>query len=231
MNKPKAKPGPGVKRGSRLNLHRGNLIVEDPVEVTVDQFRNGRIWIKGSSSALHEGDTLVLEYLIEDDGRYLVQGEVEERSPDCTVISLEGEWRRVQDRSFVRISTHGIEVKLPDISGASLAEELGEEPGAEPGEEGEGHFEMLDVSAGGIQFETDDDFEIGQEFVCQFELSDSSRYEFHSRVVRSEKKPGYASRYRVAVEFLDLTEEHCAQLLRWIYQEQSRRRKPADSAT
>lgn len=225
MNKPKprAKPGPGVKRGSRLSLHRGNLIVEDPVEVTVDHFRNGRIWIKGSSSAFHEGDTLVLEYLIEDDGRYLAQGEVEERSPDCTVISLEGEWHRVQDRSFVRISTHGIEVKLPDISGAALGEE--------PGEEREGHFEMLDVSAGGIQFETDDDFEIGQEFVCQFELSDSSRYEFHSRVVRSEKKPGYASRYRVAVEFLDLTEEHCAQLLRWIYQEQSRRRKPADSAT
>ena len=97
--------------------------------------------------------------------------------------------------------------------------------------EDEGRYlAMLDVSAGGIRFETDEDFEIDQEFVCQF-VSDPSRYELHSRVVRSQKKPGSSSRYRVAVEFLDLTDEHCSQLLRWIYQEQSRRHKPTDPAT
>jgi hypothetical protein len=97
LKQPNPKAGPAVKRGSRLSLHLENVIAEHPVQVTVERFRNGQIWIKGSSSALHEGDTLVLEYLIEDEGRYLA---------------------------------------------------------------------MLDVSAGGIRFETDEDFEIDQEFVC-----------------------------------------------------------------
>ncbi len=207
-----------LEGGSRVLLHRGREVEERPVAATVDRFENGCVWVKGSSGSLEEGDAILLEYKIEDDGRYIAQGAVEERLPDSTFISYHGEWQRVQDRSFVRISTHGLEVRVP-------RERPGEGDDAPPRPPTRDSFEVLDVSAGGIRFESRDTFEVGEECVCHFELPGQSCYVLPARVVRCAPKADSRLWHEVAVEFIELDEGHRSELLRWIYQEQAKRHR------
>ena len=206
------KSGPALADGSPITLHRKPNLGRKPVHVTVDRIDDALIWVKGVSPTLGDGDAVLIEYKLADDGRYLADAEVVEQRPHSTLISRKGAWRRVQDRSFVRISTHGIEVKSPAPSSP--------EPDSK-----DDHFEMLDISAGGTCFETREDFDLDDEFICHFDLPGGCCYVLPARVVRVQPKKGQAGRYRVAVEFVDLGEEHRCELLRWIYQEQTRRHR------
>ncbi|MDP6979761.1 MAG: PilZ domain-containing protein [Myxococcota bacterium] len=216
---------PQLADGSRIQIHRGHHVEEHPLTTTIDRFENGCVWVKGSSGSLCEGDAILLEYKIKDDGRYIANGAVEERRPDSTFISHDGQWCRVQDRSFVRISTHGLEVRVPRPDAAPTTEPVGAEPAKE--ERGRLRFEALDVSAGGIRFESRDTFEIGEECVCHFELPGQSCYVLPARVVRCKPKAGSRYWHEVAVEFVGLDEEHRSEFLRWIYQEQAKRHRNA----
>ncbi len=175
------------------------------------------------------GGAVVLEYMIGEDCRYLAQGKIEARSADRTVISWDGEWRRVQGRCFVRISTHGIEVEVKQPVRPAESQDAAADP--RPSEDGTCCFEMLDISAGGLRFETPRPFEFDAEFVCHFELPGQSRYELPAKVVRSQRKPGYSDRYRVAVEFIDRSEGLRSKLLQWIYHEQVRRHRTTRPAS
>ncbi|MCP4039768.1 MAG: PilZ domain-containing protein [bacterium] len=221
MKKLNANPPPSVRRGSQLTLHRESRGGRAAVHVTVDHIEDGQIWVKGSSCALNEGDTVIIEYRAEEDARYFADGEVGAQAPDCTTVSFNGEWRRIQDRSFVRISTHGLEVKVPARPTASTKRRAN----TRQSEDGWDRFEMLDMSAGGIRFESGVPFEFDDTFVCHFELPGHLCYVLPVRVVRSQRRPGYRNRYLIAVEFLDLDEQHRAELLQWTFREQARRRR------
>ncbi len=220
MKEGRSEKTPQLSDGSRIHLHRGRQVEERPVAATIDRFENGCVWVKGSSGSLCEGDSILLEYKIEDDGRYVANGSVEERRPDSTFISHDGQWRRVQDRSFVRISTHGLEVQVPRPLAAPAADQAEAEE-----QRGKQRFEVLDVSAGGIRFESRNNFEIGEECICHFELPGQSCYVLPSRVVRCKPKASSKLWQEVAPEFRGLDEEHRSELLRWIYQEQAKRHR------
>jgi len=202
-----------LQEGSSLRLYRGEQTEGQAIDVTVDRIEHPGAWIKGSSDSLDEGDAIVLEYAIEGGQRYIARGTVEARRPDSTLISTEGGWCRVQDRSFVRVSTYGLEVGVPDPDSTevdTLPERLS--------------FEVLDVSAGGIRFESRSSFEVESELVCHFELPGQSCYVFPARVARCAPKAGSPEWNEVALEFLGVDEGHRSELLRWIYQEQAKRR-------
>lgn len=203
-------PAPPLGGGSAIIIHQKPELGRKPLRVTVDRIEDAMIWVKGVSPTFGDGDAVILEYKLADDGRYLADGEVVEHKPDNAFISCSGTWRRIQDRSFVRLSTHGIEVRSP-VGGADT--------------DASENFEMLDISAGGTCFETREVFDLDDEFVCNFELPGLCSYVLPARVVRVQPKPGSKDRYRVAVEFLELAEEHRTELLRWIYQEQTRRHR------
>ncbi|MCP4038716.1 MAG: hypothetical protein GY733_17380 [bacterium] len=222
MKHPKAETLPPLRSGSRLHLHRGGRVRKDPLAVTVDHFQDGQIQIKGASGSLAEGEVVLVEFRIDDDARYLTRGEIEAGQPDRTSIVCDDEWSRVQDRSFVLISTHGLQVDVrpPTTTGAP------DEDGDLPVNAG-GRFVMLDVSAGGIRFESREPFPIDQQFVFHFELPGQTCYVLPARVVRSVHRPGSTQWYQVAVEFIGLDEAHRSQLLQWIYHEQARRHRSA----
>lgn len=201
-----------ISDGSHITLHHETESGREPVHVTVEKIDCDKIWVKGSSGCLDEGDAILLEYRIDDDARYRADGEISGSLPDCTFIACDGSWTRVQDRSFVRVSTHGIEVKVPSKAPQSCPDPTSQ-------------FEILDVSAGGLLFETNEPFEIDGEYVYHFELTGQLCYVLPARVVRCKPKPGSKNRFRVAVEFVDLNEEHRKELLQWIYYEQVRRHR------
>ncbi|MCP5039435.1 MAG: hypothetical protein GY944_00310 [bacterium] len=224
MKHPKAETLPPLRSGSRLHLHRGGRVRKNPLAVTVDHFQDGQIQIKGASGSLAEGEVVLVEFRIDDDARYLTRGEIEARQPDRTSIVCDDEWRRVQDRSFVRISTHGLQVDVHPSTTASVPDE-DEDGNLQPNTSG--RFAMLDVSAGGIRFESREPFPVDQQFVFHFELPGQACYVLPADVVRSVHRPGSTLWYQVAVEFVGLDEAHRSQLLQWIYHEQARRHRSA----
>ena len=99
-------------------------------------------------------------------------------------------------------------------------------PDQEAKEVGDDLFDLVDVSAGGIRFASDIDFDAGEDVVCHFELSGSLCFALPGRIVRGPETPSAtAGKPSIAVEFVGLDETNRSQLLRWVYQEQVSRHR------
>jgi len=144
-------------------------------------------------------------------------------SANTFALALEPVWERVQQRAFVRISAHNLQVRIVRSS-------VGGESGAAEGDSpGDAMHQLVDISAGGIRFESNDDYEAGEDVVCHFELPGSLCFVLRARIVRSpEHLRAASSKPSVAVEFVGLDETHRSQLLRWVYREQVRRHRIRD---
>ena len=223
---------PPLRKGSDLVVHPDRQANEKSVAVSIERIEDGTIWLKGSTSRFDDGDLILLEYRVSEKGRFLTDVAVEVNLPDGVSIDCSGEWRWVQDRDFVRISTHGIGVSLPTPKKPRRKKRRKKNHAVddEPSSEGESlRFEMLDMSAGGFRFETRAEFEIDSEFVCHFELPGQSCYVLPARVVRIQRNPHNRNLYWVGVVFLGIDEDHRSELVRWINQEQVRRHRSPGS--
>lgn len=218
---PSSETRPPLRSGSNLLLHPDLPGGNESIAVSIERIEDGTIWLKGEIPTVEDGDHVTLEYRVVEKGRYLTNASVDVQSSDDISIKCAGEWRWVQDRDFVRISTHGIDVTLP----ASVEEG---EVAKHRSSSGEGsHCEMLDMSAGGFRFETGNKFEVDREFICHFELPGQSCYVLPARVVRVQRNPHHKKLFWVGVEFRGIDEEHRSELIRWINREQIRRHRSA----
>ncbi|MEZ4290466.1 MAG: PilZ domain-containing protein [Myxococcota bacterium] len=85
--------------------------------------------------------------------------------------------------------------------------------------------DLLDLSAGGIRFRADLDYEPDEEVVCHSEAPGSLCFVLPARVVRPPGEVLGRRKPSVAVEFVGLDENNRSQLLRWVYREQVRRHR------
>ncbi len=224
---------PNLQPGMELILHAPGMRSGHPVHAIVDELDSEMIWFKGSSSPLIAGDVVVLEKPVAGDARYMATAEIEVQAPDRFALRISDQWQRRQQREFVRISTHGIEVRVVR-SAPSASENPADKhsrrrdrrkPVAEP-EHSDEVLEMLDLSAGGLRFVSPGERQLEEQFVCHFELPGNSCYALPSRVVRAERTfEGYTGRRWVAVEFIGLDEGVRSDLLRWVFREQVRRHR------
>lgn len=210
----------------RLILEAGNLVVLHPDEsggglpivVPVDQVANGKHWFLGSCDPVQRGEFMLVEMPIPRDARYVTRARVFAASPNCFALEIERDWERVQQRAFIRISSHGVQVRVVRL-GASSAE-------GEQEVSGESLHDLAEISAGGIRFESEARFEIGEEVICHFELPGSLCFVLPARIVRGgEMSADSLAKPGVAVEFMGLDEHNRSQLLRWVYREQVRRHR------
>ena len=86
---------------------------------------------------------------------------------------------------------------------------------------------MLDLSAGGIRFQSTVEYEPDEEVVVHFELPDSECFVLPARVVRTPDTPANRAKDSVAVAFTGIDEATRSQLQRWVYREQVRRHRNA----
>lgn len=221
-----------VEAGGVVILHADGPAGGYPKVVAVDNVADGLHWFLGSCAPVRRGETLVVESPVPNDARYSTHAKVMAATDQTFALRIQPEWSRVQQREFVRISAHGLQVRVErGESGYPPVQSNPDEEGSElEGEDGQPLnvciYDLLDVSAGGIRFQAEGDWEEGDEMICHFELPGSVCFVLAARVARLPRPPGYRSnKPMVAVEFQGIDETTRSQLLRWVYREQVRRHK------
>lgn len=208
-----------VEAGHLLILHPNGPASGYPMVVPVDHVAEGLHWFLGSCAPLERGEALVVESPIQNDARYSTAATVAASTPETFALRLSSAWERLQQRAFVRISAHGLQVRVVRERGRFGAGE-----GADGG--GEVVHELLDLSAGGIRFRSATDYAADEEVVVHLELPGSECFVLPARVVRNPNQVVKSGgRSNVAVAFMGLDEGTRSQLLRWVYREQVRRHR------
>ena len=228
-----------LEAGQTVILHPDGPAGGFPMIVTVDHVEDGQHWFLGSVAPIQRGETLIVESPVPGEARYVTRASVAASSKATFALELEPSWQRVQQRAFIRISAHGLAVRLVRLSSPEVREALAvvaattnadtdaaSQAETETNSPQSGVHELLDISAGGIRFAADIEYEADEEVICHFELPGSLCFVLPGRIVRGneassalETKPG------TAVEFVGLDETNRSQLLRWIYREQVRRHR------
>lgn len=210
-----------VEAGHLLILHPDGPTGGHPLVVPVDHVADGVHWFLGSCAPLGRGDPLLVESPVQQDARYSTMATVVAVSPEMFGLRLSPLWERLQQRAFVRIAAHGLQVRVerPTLRGSTASASAGEV--AE-----EAVHELLDLSAGGIRFQSSVDYEPDEELILHFELPGSACFVLPARVVRTPDGPGSRSmKNSVAVAFVGIDEATRSLLLRWVYREQVRRHR------
>jgi hypothetical protein len=216
---------PNESHESQLSLEAGHLVTLHPdgpaggfpMAVRVDRIADGLHWFFGCCEPIGPGESMIVESPIRDDARYVTRATVAASSPETFALRLEPIWERVQQRAFVRVFAHGLQVRvLRPASDSVDVTDCAASPVAV--------HDLVDISAGGIRFASSNDYEPDEEVVCHFELPGSLCFVLPARIViASEDRPTGLAKPFVAGEFVNLDGNNRSQLLRWIYREQVKR--------
>lgn len=208
-----------VEAGHLLILHPNGPAGGYPMVVPVDHVADGLHWFLGSCAPLERGEALIVESPIQNDARYSTSATVAASSSETFALRIASEWQRLQQRAFVRISAHGLQVRVVRERGRSGSGDSGDHAS-------EVVHELLDLSAGGIRFRSATDYADDEEVVVHLELPGSECFVLPARVVRNPNQVVKSGgRSNVAVAFMGLDEGTRSQLLRWVYREQVRRHR------
>jgi PilZ domain len=225
-----------VEAGQLLILHPEGPAGGYPMVVPVDHVADGLHWFLGSCAPVGRGETLIVESPVQDDARYSTSATVVAATPMTFALRISPRWERVQQRAFVRISAHGLQVRVVRMAGlgwdqrppVALGSGVDAAAGHDP--ERESIHTLLDLSAGGIRFQTSAQYEPDEEVVVHFELPGSECFVLPARVVRTPNdSTAHSGKKAVAVAFIALDEATRSQLLRWVYREQVRRHREEPS--
>ncbi len=223
---------PIVAAGHLLILHPEAPAGGYPMVVPVDHVADGVHWFLGSCAPVMRGETLLVESPVQNDARYSTSATVVASSPETFALRLSPTWERVQQRAFVRISAHGLQVRVVRLGHDGqnprplVSLEQGPVDFQSAGPDRASIHELLDLSAGGIRFQSSADYEPDEEVVVHFELPGSQCFVLPARVVRTPGGPSSPSGKRnVAVAFIGIDERTRTQLLGWVYRQQIRRHR------
>ncbi len=228
---------PNDQKSRRMILEAGTLVILHPdgpaggypMIIAVDRVEDGLHWFLGSCNPIQSGEALLVESAVAGNARFATRAKIMAKSDQSFALKIQATWKRVQQREFVRISVHGLQVRVvrsesgyPPISDGHSAED-------DPRQALDTVHDLLDVSAGGIRFQAEGDWEPGDEMICHFELPGSLCFVLAARVARLPRPPDFRpGKPTVAVEFAGIDETTRSQLLRWVYREQVRRHKISD---
>ena len=218
-----------IEAGALVVLHPDGPAGGYPMVIAVDRVEEGLHWFLGSCDPIERGEALLVESAIADTARFATRAKVVAKSDQSFALKIQTTWQRVQQREFVRISAHNLQVRV--VRSESGYPPIGDGQDAEddPRHALDTVHSLLDVSAGGIRFQADGDWEPGDELICHFELPGSLCFVLAARVARLPRPPDFQpGKPTVAVEFVGIDETTRSQLLRWVYREQVRRHKIGD---
>ncbi len=225
-----------LEEGSLVVLHPDGPAGGFPMVATVDRVSKGWHWFLGSCDPIKRGETVVVESGAREAARHVTRAKVVASSPGTFALALDPLWEQVQQRAFVRIFAHGLQVRVLRPTDRFAERLAAREAGLDPvGSEAESEsddepeqdslHDLIDISAVGIRFRSARDYEPDEQVICHFELPGSDCFVLPARVVRPAGNPLGPHKESVAVEFIGLDENNRSQLLRWIYREQVRRHR------
>ena len=212
-----ASPGLPLKAGVFISIQKKPA---EPLSATVTKTSAEETWLKlarpASEPPFQEGDTVLVKYWDEGAVAFYWEAEILEISGpgnEEVGVSIWGEGMTVQRRRSYR-------VKAP----VPLSFTVVDAADAQLNGQSVRSTETLNLSVGGVAFETDLPLRIGDKLEMEIHLPPLPKVGAVGWVVRSESGEGEGkSRGSVAVEFLQVDEEEQYQLLRILLQSESQR--------
>ena len=207
MSEPSLAQPPGLSTGSRLvilgeaNEARSTIVV---------RVKDGLIWISGGVCPGEPGEMVNVIHVVQGDAQYWSRARVELIPPETLALRRTSPWRRRQQRSHVRLSTHGVHIGVQRSKVDLDPEET---------------HPMIDVSAGGTSVRTKAEFDVGESVRCSFRLPEVGEFELDARVVRMGRTRRGVTPRTVGFEFSEISPVEQAALRRWIFSEEARRHK------
>lgn len=96
------------------------------------------------------------------------------------------------------------------------------------GEDGKKNGILIDISGGGVRFNAPDKYKAGEQLIIEFALTVGGRlekFETRAKVISSARIPNRETLYENRVEFTDMPEKERESIVKYIFEEERRRRK------
>ena len=183
-------------------------------DAVVQRIEREIITLKVSEALFHKGDPVRLLHVVQDDARYNLSAIVEQGGAPTLVVRAMSEWVRVQQREHVRLRLD-----------ARLSADLHADPvGKSVRAPIDLKARVLDLSAGGLQLETDGQLHIGDRVFVRFELPTGEPIATTGVIVRINRPPR-VNTFRYGLRFINLAAALETLIMRFIYQRQAARRR------
>lgn len=152
--------------------------------------------------SLLEGELLSVSRTVRDDARYTAVMEVLDAGLGRSRVRLIGEWKRVQMRRSVRVAVFD-----------GCLDVVGDADGR-----------LLDLSAGGLRFESEQEHATGDVLDLHLQLPQTGPVTVRGEVVRViGRRTGEARPRQYGVRFCGLDEAMRVKIMTWVFSEQARR--------
>lgn len=149
-----------------------------------------------------EGEVLSVSRTVRDDARYTAVMEVVNAGKGRSRVRLVGDWKRTQMRHFVRVSVFGMRMDVDGQAGGRL----------------------LDLSAGGLGFESPHEYARGEILEFRFALPQSGPVSVRGEILRvAGRRNGESGPYHYGVSLTGLDESVRVKIMTWVFAEQARR--------
>jgi hypothetical protein len=197
---------PAEKDPKNQRLHAGDAVALE---------RESGDWMKGVVVAVEEdgidvvvdgsiveGELLSVSRTVRDDARYTAVMEVVDAAPGRSRVRLVGEWKRVQMRRSVRVSVFDGCLDVGGDDGGRL----------------------LDLSAGGLRFESEQEHAPGDVLDLHLQLPQTGPVSVRGEVVRViGRRTEDSGPRQYGVRFCGLDEAVRVKIMTWVFAEQARR--------
>lgn len=177
-----------------------------------------------------DGELLQVSRTIPDDARYEGMMEVVQAAPGRSRVRLVGDWQRIQMREFVRVSVYGIPMNVEGEDREALGPRERLKQHRSEGPLAYRPPRLLDLSAGGLRFESREEFRDGEALDLEFSLPSSGPISVRGEVVRVRLAPEPAEGAEAAsgphqygIRFFALEESTRVKIMAWVFSEQARR--------
>jgi len=177
---------------------------------------------------VHEGELRQMSCTVPDDARYIASVEVVETGRGRSRVRLAGAWRRVQLREFVRVAIYGVEIDVTHEDPAAdeaPCEQTRRLQRIQEGLEGTARKpRLVDLSAGGLRFESNRRYAEGEKVSVGFHLPHAGAVEARGEIVRAVEADGdQRLQNQYGVRFSDVPESTRVRIMTWVFAEQARR--------
>jgi len=194
-------------------------IVSGIVSGIVDATDNRRLRLRVAEGAFSRGMRVHAQRGVPDDARYTTSAVIVDPGPPFAEVQTLGEWKRVQQRQFVRLR---LQAHVWAHLSAPAETEVGNS--LSPAELKELNGQVLDISAGGVQLETPQPLSVGDHIVLRFELPGNG-YVVESEAIVVRSDPGRHGANLNGIQFCNLSTAQETMIVRFIYEQQLRTRR------
>lgn len=180
---------------------------------------------------VEQGELLRLSRTVQNDARYTAVIEVVESGTGRSRVRLVGDWQRIQMREYVRVSVFGIPLDVRrDEELETMSQREARLRRLRAVEEDERPSRLLDLSGGGLRFESRERFSEGENVEFDFTLPETGPLHLRGEIVRvlavaeANEDAGEPEGFnQYGVRFLSVAESDRVKIMTWVFGEQAAR--------